>query len=189
MSIRELAEKNRSYRVYRQTPAVTRAQLEELVDVSRFAASGGNLQPLAYYLSADAETNAKIFATLRWAGYLTDWAGPAESERPTGYAVVLRDNDVTGNFLIDHGIAAEVIRLAGAEKGLGSCVVGSLDRPKLREALGISSRYEILIVIAFGTPGERVVIETATGGHIRYWRDGHGAMHVPKRGLKEIIVN
>ncbi len=189
MSIRELVEKNRSYRVFRQTPAVTRAQLEKWIDTSRLAASGGNLQPLAYYLSADAETNAKIFKHMRWAGYLKDWAGPAESERPTGYAVVLRDNDITGNFLIDHGIAAEVIRLAATEDGIGTCIVGSLDRPKLREALGISNRYEILIIIAFGAPGERMVLEEAVGGHIRYWRDGNGAMHVPKRALKEILIN
>jgi nitroreductase len=189
MSVREMVEKNRSYRIFKQTPAPTRAQLEATVDVARLSASGGNLQPLAYFLSADAATNDKIFPALRWAGYLADWEGPAPQERPTGYIVILRDNEVTNNFIIDHGIAGEFIRLAAMEQGLGSCIIGSIDRPKLRETLGLSSRYEILIAIALGTPAERVVLEQVSGGNIRYWRDGHGALHVPKRGLRDILVN
>lgn len=189
MTVRELVEKNRSIRIFKPSPAPTRAQLESWVDVARISASGGNLQPLAYFLSADATTNDKIFATLRWAGYLTDWPGPAAGERPTGYVILLRDNDVTNNFIVDHGIASEIIRMAAFEEGFGSCLIGSVDRPKLREALGISNRYELLVVLALGAPGERVVLETASGGNIRYWRDGHGALHVPKRALRDILVN
>ncbi len=189
MTVRELVEKNRSIRIFKPSPAPTRAQLESWVDVARISASGGNLQPLAYYLSADEATNDKVFATLRWAGYLTDWAGPTAGERPTGYVVLLRDNDVTNNFIVDHGIASEIIRMAAFEEGFGSCLIGSVDRPKLREALGISNRYELLVVLALGAPGERVVLETASGGNIRYWRDGHGALHVPKRALRDILVN
>lgn len=189
MTVRELVEKNRSIRIFKQTPAPDRAQLETWVDNARLASSGGNLQPLAYYLSSDTATNDKIFATLRWAGYLTDWAGPAEGERPTSYIVLLRDNDVTNNFIVDHGIASEILRLSAFEQGFGSCLIGSIDRAKLREALGIASRYEILVVLALGAPAERVVLETVTGGNIRYWRDGHGALHVPKRALRDVLVN
>ena len=189
MSIRELVEKNRSIRIYKQHPALTRSQLEQLVDLARHGSSGGNLQPLAFFLSADAETNAKIFPHLRWAGYLTDWAGPAENERPTGYAVILRDNEITTNFVLDHGIAAELMRLGAAEMGFGSCIVGSIDRPALRADLDIPARYEILVVVSFGVPGERVVLEQASGGNIRYWRDGNGAMHVPKRSMQDLLIN
>ncbi len=189
MTVREMVEKNRSIRIFKQSPAPSRAQLEAWVDVARITSSGGNLQPLAYYLSADAATNAKIFSTLRWAGYLTDWAGPAEGEQPTAYIILLRDNDVTNNFIIDHGIASEVIRLAANEEGFGSCLVGSVDPAELRELTGISNRYEILLVLAIGTPGERIVLEAAAGGNIRYWRDGHGALHVPKRALRDVLVN
>ena len=187
---RELVEKNRSYRRFRQTPAVTRADLEDLVDTARIAASGGNLQPLSYFLSADEKSNASIFGLLRWAGYLTDWDGPVEGERPTGYIVILRNNEVTTNFIIDHGIAAEVIRLAAAEKGWGSCIMGSLDRQKMRESLGIPTAFEILLVIAVGTPGETIRLEKIDeDGNIKYWRDEKQVMHVPKRALKDVIIN
>lgn len=187
--IADLVAKNRSYRRFKQTPAVTRKDLESFVDVARVTSSGGNLQPLAYYLSSEAPTNALIFATLKWAGYIRDWEGPGENERPTAYLVLLRDNDITTNYMIDHGIAGETIRLAAIEKGFGSCILGSIDRKKLRADLGIAAKFEILVVIALGTPGEQVVMEPVTDGDIKYHRDAAGVMHVPKRALKDILVN
>lgn len=184
----DLVLKNRSYRRFYQEPPVVRAELEAMVETARLSASGGNLQPLKFFLSADPGTNAKIFPALKWAGYLKDWS-PAPAERPTAYIVILRDNEVTTNFLIDHGITAEVMRLAAIEKGIGSCIVGSLDRAKLRTALEISGKYEILVVLALGRPSEKVVVEDVKDGDIRYWRDNAGALHVPKRAAAQMIIN
>jgi nitroreductase len=186
--IQQLIEKNRSFRRFYQEPPVVRADLEKLVAMARLASSGGNLQALKFYLSADPATNAKIFPTLRWAGYLKDWS-PAEHERPTGYIVILRDNEVTTNFIVDHGIAAELMRLVAIEQGIGSCLIGSIDRPRLRTELELSTRYEILVVLALGRPSEKIVLETAEGGDIKYWRDKDGALHVPKRPAAELLIN
>lgn len=184
----ELVQKNRSFRRFYQEPPVVRAELEKLVEVARLGSSGGNLQAVKYLLSSDPATNAKIFPTLRWAGYLKDWV-PAANERPTAYIVLLRDNEITSNFLIDHGIASELMRLAGAEMGIGSCLIGSIDRTALRAALELSARYEILVVLALGRPSEKVIIEDAEGTDIRYWRDDKGVLHVPKRKSRDLIIN
>ena len=88
----------------------------------------------------------------------------------------------------DHGIAAQSILLGATEKGLAGCIIGSIERHGLQKALGIPPRYDILLVIALGKPKEKVVLETAQGGNIRYWRDADGVHHVPKRPLDEIIV-
>lgn len=183
----DLVAKNRSFRRFYQEPPVVLSELESYVAAARVASSGGNLQALKFRLSADPETNARIFPSLRWAGYLKDWS-PAPNERPTGYILILRDNEVTTNFLIDHGIAAEVIRLAAIEKGVGSCIVGSIDRAKLRAALEIPARYEILIAVALGRPSEKVVLEEMQGDDVKYWRDQAGVLHVPKRALHDLIV-
>ena len=187
-TLSDLIQKNRSYRRFYQEPPVVRPELEHLVETARQAASGGNIQAIKYFLSADPATNARIFPTLRWAGYLKDWV-PAENERPTAYIVLLRDNEITTNFMIDHGIASEVMRLAAIEKGIGSCLVGSIDRPRLRAALELPSKYEILVVLALGRPSEKVVLEDAQGGDIKYFRDKAGVMHVPKRPARELIIN
>ena len=186
--ITELIRKNRSFRRFYQEPPVVRSDLEQLVEVARLASSGGNLQAIKYFLSADPETNAKIFPTLRWAGYLKDWA-PSERERPTAYIVLLRDNDITTNFIIDHGISAELMRLAAIERGIGSCLLGSIDRPKLRRALDLPVKYEILVVLALGRPSEKVVVEDAQGDDIKYYRDASGVLHVPKRSARDLVIN
>ncbi len=184
----ELARKNRSFRRFYQEPPVVRADLDQLVEVARHASSGGNLQAIRYFLSADPGTNAKIFPALRWAGYLKDWA-PSERERPTAYVVLLRDNDITTNFIIDHGISAELMRLAAIERGIGSCLVGSIDRPRLRAALELPAKYEILLVLALGRPSEKVAIEDAQGNDIKYYRDASGVLHVPKRTARDLVIN
>lgn len=80
--------------------------------------------------------------------------------------------------------------MGATEKGLGGCIVGAIDRKRLRSALNIPHRYDILLVIAIGKPKERVQIEiVGNDGDIRYWRDDEGTHHVPKRSLDEIILN
>jgi len=187
--LRDLIIKNRSYRRFYQDVTVERATLRELVDLARLSASGSNLQALKFRLSCDADENAKIFACLGWAGYLKDWPGPAEGERPSAYIVILGDKEISQSFGVNPGIAAQSILLGATEKGLGGCIIGSVDKPKLTQALEIPDRYEILLVLALGKPKETVVLETVgPDGDIKYWRDSQGVHHVPKRPLDEIIL-
>lgn len=187
--LRDLILKNRSYRRFHEDAAVERETLKELVDLARLSASGGNVQPLKYILSCEPEKNALIFPCLAWAGYLKDWPGPAEGERPAAYIIIVGDKEICESFGCDHGIAAQSILLGAAEKGLGGCMIGSIKREKLREALNIPSRYEILLVLALGRPNETVAVEEAgEDGDIKYWRDDQDVHHVPKRPLEEIIL-
>ena len=80
--------------------------------------------------------------------------------------------------------------LGATEAGLGGCIIGSVQREKLKTALNIAKHHEILLVLALGRPKETVVIETAgENGDIRYWRDGDDVHHVPKRPIDEIIIS
>ncbi len=188
--LKALIHKNRSYRRFHQDTPIDRATLRELVDLARHSASGSNRQPLKYVLSCDAETNARIFPNTRWAGALKDWGGPAEGERPAAYILILGDTEISKGFGCDHGIAAQSIMLGAVEKGLGGCMIGSLDRPGLRAALEIPERYEILLALALGTPAEKVVIEDiGPDGNYDYYRDEDGVHHVPKRTLDELILD
>jgi nitroreductase len=153
------------------------------------SASGANLQPLKYIVSNDPRKNAEIFSCLAWAGYLKDWPGPREGERPAAYIVVLGDTSISESAGCDHGIAAQTILLGAREKGLGGCMLGSIDRDALRASLNIPAQLKILLVIAIGKPREQVVLETVgEDNSIRYWRDNDGVHHVPKRKLEDIIV-
>jgi len=189
MTLRELIFKNRSYRRFHQDEAIELETLRELVDLARLSASGANKQPLKYLLSCDAGTNALIFPHTRWAGYLKDWDGPAQGERPAAYIIILGDTDIQASFGCDHGIAAQSIMLGATERGLGGCILGALDRRRLREVLDIPERYQILLALALGKPNETVLLEeVGADGDIRYYRDEESVHHVPKRSLQEIIL-
>jgi nitroreductase len=188
MDFAALVRRTRSIRRFKQDP-ISRDTLRELVELARFSPSGGNKQPLKFVLSCDAQTNARIFPCTAWAGLLTDWPGPAEGERPTGYVVILLDREVGAVAGCDHGIAAQSIVLGAMDKGIGACMIGSLKRAELSVALGLSDRYEVLLVVALGVPAEEVVLEdVGPDGSIEYFRTPDGVHHVPKRPLDELIV-
>ena len=180
---------NRSYRRFVQKHKIRDKQLYRLLNHVRQSASGANLQPLKYIISNSVETNEMIFPTLSWAGYLKEWAGPEEGERPSAYIILLGDTELAKSFQYDAGIASQSITLGAAEVGLGACLIGSIKRDSLRKGLSIPERYEILLVIALGKPAEQVVLdEMGEDGEIKYWRDEKNIHHVPKRGLEEVIL-
>ena len=187
--LKSLVLKNRSYRRFYQEEPISRDSLRELVDLARLSASAANRQPLKYFLSCEPDRNAIIFPHLGWAGYLKDWDGPEEGERPSAYIFLLGDKTISANFGCDHGIAAQSILLGAVEKGLGGCMIGSVRKPELAHTLGIPDQYEILLVIALGKPKETVMIEPlGPDGDIKYWRDAQAVHHVPKRALDDIII-
>lgn len=192
--LKDLILQTRSYRRFDQSHAIDAATLTELIDLARHAASGMNLQPLKYIIVADPATNAVIFPHLAWAGYLKEWPGPAEGQRPTAYIIILGDKTVqptvNTSAKTDMGIAAQSIMLGAAEKGLGGCMIGSIQRKELRAALDIDDRYEIMLVLALGKPAETVVIDpVGDDGSIQYWRDADDVHHVPKRALDNLIID
>jgi nitroreductase len=137
MMLHELIEKNRSYRRFQQEVAVDLQTLRELVDLARLSASAGNMQPLRYVLSCDPRKNATVFPNLAWARYIENWPGPPEGERPSAYIIVLEDRQVDHPLHCDHGIAAQSILLGATERGLGGCIIGSVNKLNLRNVLNI----------------------------------------------------
>ena len=203
--IADLIKKNRSCRRFYQDHAVPLKTLKALVNLARLSASAANLQPLNYILSSNPGKNDLIFSCLAWAGYIKDWPGPKEGERPAAYIIVLGNTDISKNFGCDHGIASQSMLLGAREKGLAGCMLGAINRKKLRKILNIPPKYKILLVLAIGKPKEKVVIKTVASDSdsprisdmgtsdmvdkIKYWRDSRGVHHVPKRKLSDIILN
>jgi nitroreductase len=187
MTLAELVRTARSVRRFDEAAGIDMATLEELVDLARLTSSAGNLQPLRYVLCTGERTTAAVFATLKWAAHLKDWPGPAAGERPAGYIIICTDTTVATTVDCDHGIAAQTIMLGAVERGLGACILGSINIPRLQTSLGLGERHKPLLVIALGRPAERVVLETVEES-VAYWRDDAGVHHVPKRELEAVVV-
>lgn len=186
--LKELVAKNRSYRRFYQSVEITNEHLRGWVDLARLSASGRNAQPLKYILSCEAEKNEKIFSTLAWAAFLTNWEGPEEGERPAAYLVQLLDTNIANQYFCDDGIAAQSILLGAVEAGFGGCMFRSINKPKLMQLLEIPERFQIINVLALGKPKEEVVIDDLKNDDFKYWRDENGIHHVPKRSLDDLIL-
>ena len=188
MNIKELITKTRSFRRFDEQHKIEYKILENLINLARLSASGGNKQSLKFIICNKHEECDKVFPTLSWAGYITEWPGPDKGERPSAYIIILGDKTITDTFGIDHGIAAQSIMLGATEAGLGGCMIISLKRDDLMEEMNIPDTYEILLVLALGKPVEKVIIDEVKEGNIKYWRDSNKYHHVPKRSLSELII-
>jgi len=130
--LKELVQYSRSYRRFDHSAPVSMRTLEELVELARLCPSAANRQPLRFILSTAPADNEAIFACLKWAAYLTDWDGPAPAERPTAYIVMINTAREWEFARFDLGIMAQTMLLGAVEKGLGGCMIGALNRDRLR---------------------------------------------------------
>ena len=184
MTTYELIQKRRSIRKFQQEP-LARELLGKCVNAGRLAPCGANIQPLEYIVVTDPDQCAQIFPHTAWAGYL-DNGTPQPGEQPVAYIFILTNTEHRASADMDVGIAAENIVLTALEEGVGSCMIGSLDRDALRMALEVPDHCEITLAVALGYPAEEPVMEAMTTESIKYYLDNEGVLHVPKRAASAI---
>ncbi len=184
-SIYKKIKSRRTVRKYLQK-AVPEEVLLKCVDAARLSPSGANMQPLSYVIVNDQKLLKPVFSTLSLVGYLPNYR-PKEEEMPKAYLVILVDNKIARTPNHDAGIAAMSISMVAYDGGLGSCILASVDRKKLGELLNVPEGLAIALVVALGYPAENPIVETVKDGDIKYWLDENGVLHVPKRGIKDIV--
>lgn len=184
-----LLKADRSIRRFKHSEAVDRQTLTELVALTRFCASGRNIQPLKYRLVCTPEECEAIFPHLAWAGYYKDWDGPAPDERPAAYIVQCIDTAIAPDCLCDDGLHLQAISLGACAIGLGGCIIKAFNANAVADALSLPATLKPRYVYAIGVPAEEAVI-TVPGddGDMRYFRDADDRQCVPKRPLDEIII-
>ncbi len=188
MELMELLRTRRTYRRFLQDP-VPDEVLSEMLEAARIASSGANRQPLKYLVVRDPEKVEKVFAETKWAGYLPpDEGTPKEGERPVLFIAVLADEEIASASVaaFDAGLAVSNMTLAAWSHGVGSCIIGACNRPKLSEYFGLPPKLVILDLVAFGYPSHTSVCEEMTDS-VKYYLDADRNYHVPKRSLAEIV--
>ena len=185
---KDIVVKNRSYRRFYEGKRIGLDMMKSLVEMGHLTPSGANKQPVRFTIVESVTGCEKVYPTLRWAGYYTDWDGPVEGERPSGYIVMLTPGDV--NCQWDEGIIGQTILLAATDAGLGGCFIANIDREKLSQIINVPEGFKISLVIALGYPKEEVVIDTISAdGDIKYYRDNMQVHHVPKINYEEVIAD
>jgi nitroreductase len=179
----------RTIRKFLQRP-IERETLLRLLNAARLAPSASNLQPCEYILVTDKRLLEEVFSTLRWAAYIAPRGTPKEDERPVAYVVVLINTKKRAEGgEVDCAAAIENLILAAWGEGIGACWMGSVDRARIKEVLGIPDHCKVDSVIALGYKAEQPVVEDLRDGDVRYWKDEKGTLHVPKRRLEDIAFS
>jgi len=191
--MQEIIAKTRTFRRFIQKERISLTTLEELIDLARLGGSARNGQPWQYMMINTPELCARVFPFLGWAGYLTDWKGPVEGERPSAYILCLlnrqwlKGSESEAQF--DLGVATQNLLLGAMEKRIGGCRIGAFN-PQLAALFDMPDHLRLSLVIALGKPRETVILEECKNDEdIRYWRDEHGVHHVPKRTLESCLVS
>lgn len=191
--MQEIIAKTRTFRRFSQKEQISMTILHELIDLARLGGSARNGQPWQYMAVNTPDLCAKIFPYLGWAGYLTDWKGPVEGERPSAYILcLLNKNRLKGpetEAQFDLGVATQNLLLGAMEKRIGGCRIGAFS-PKLASLFDMPEHVAISLVVALGKPRETVIIEECKSeDDVRYWRDENGVHHVPKRSLEDCLLD
>ena len=125
---------------------------------------------------------------VKWAAYLPPEQGtPKADEQPTLYAAVVDDTSLPGDHGVDLGIALANLTLAAWDKGVGSCIMGAINKPALTELLHIEEPQKLMYMVAFGYPSHEahlVPMTEETG--VKYYLDENRDYCVPKRSKEKI---
>ncbi len=189
MEIKELLKLNRTFRRFEQSPKPTIQELTDWVGSMRFTASGRNAQPLKYIIVTEEELCHKICASVGWAGYLKDWAGPQKDEEPTAYLVQLLDKKIAPKVHLDEGLQLEALSLLAREAGFGTCILSAFSQKEIKEMLKLEDDFQILSILAIGSPKEEVIVVDLENpdDSVAYYRDEEGKHYVPKRKAEELV--
>ena len=187
MSVMELLASRRTYRRFEQK-AVPQDVVEDIIEALRLSSCGANRQAVRLVVVNRPEDVARVQPLVKWAAYLPPEQGtPKADELPTLYVAVVQDTSIPGDLATDTGIALANMTLAAWAKGVGSCIMGAINKPALSELLGIAAPDKLAFMVALGCPthAARVVPMTEKTG-IKYYLDENGDDCVPKRSVEEL---
>jgi len=186
MNISQIIKSRRTIRQFQQKE-IPKEILEECVDAGRLAPSAMNRQPLEYIVVNNEDVREQVFKTLGWGGKLSQ--EQLEKHQPKAYIIVLVNKQINPDCDFDVGLAVENIVLLAWSKGVVSCILGAIDKEKIKNICQVPDNFEIKLVIALGYPAEKSIIGEIEDNDktTSYWRDENNVLHVPKRKLENII--
>lgn len=190
MNLENLLEWRRSYRKFDENKLISKDDIGEILNSIKFASCANNRQYLRFISVENKDKVLEIFDNTKWAASLPNNMGrPKEGERPVYFIAILNDEDKKLRFNgIDEGLVISNLTLVAAEKGIGSCIIGSVNDKKMREILNYEDNYSCEVVIAFGYPKVKSTIkEINLEEDQSYYLDDDGNYLVPKYKINDIV--
>ena len=190
MNLQNLLEWRRSYRKFDENRLISKNDIDEILNSIKFASCANNRQYLRFISVENKDKVLEIFDNTKWAASLPNNIGrPKEGERPVYFIAILSDEAKKLRFNgIDEGLVISNLTLTAAEKGIGSCIIGSVNDKKMREILNYKDNYSCEVVIAFGYPKVKSTIKKINLEEDQsYYLDEDGNYIVPKYKKDDIV--
>lgn len=190
MELEKILEWRRSYRKFDEDKEISKEDINGILSSIKFASCANNRQFLRFISVESKEKVLEIFENTKWAASLPNGVGrPKEGERPVYFIAILSDKERKLKFDgVDQGLVISNLTLAAAERGIGSCIIGSVTDDKMREILSYDERYTCNILLAFGYPKIKSSIkEIVLEEDQSYYLDDDGNYVVPKYKIDEIV--
>lgn len=174
----QLLRGRRSIRQYKDAP-VEKEKIRELIEIARYAPTGGNTQPVEWWVFTDREELERFSGmTVEWMrkmlqsvplAQLPPYFPAAVAGWEAGKDTILRNAPVmllalapaeSPNGLVDLSIALTYLQVAAPPLGLGTCWAGMIRRAlmqsaPLREAVGIPEKQPAFYPMMLGYHGVR----------------------------------
>ncbi|MUT95882.1 MAG: nitroreductase family protein [Subdoligranulum sp.] len=184
----EFLRTRRTYRRFEQRPVAPEI-LQECVDAARIASCGANRQTVKYIIVQSPEVVAAVQPLVHWAAYLPREQGnPKADEVPTAFIAVLQDENLPGANDMDAGLALGSLTAAAWAHGVGSCIMGAIDRPALTKLLALPEKMRLCCMVALGYPTHKSHLVEMQNGSVKYYLDEAGDYCVPKRPLSKVLL-
>ena len=166
MDFNSLVITRQSDRNYLDKP-IEKEKLNRILECARMAPSACNAQPWHIIVVDDSEkkdliadaTSEKILGMNHFT-----------KQAPIHLVLVEEPANFTSSFgswikrkhypLIDLGIIAEHICLAAASEGLGSCMIGWFDEPKVKKICAVPSSKRVQLIITLGYSASKTRVKT-----------------------------
>ncbi|CAG7592585.1 nitroreductase family protein [Peptoniphilus senegalensis] len=190
MTLENLLEWRRTYRKFDENKLISKEDIEDILNSIKFASCANNRQYLRFISVESKDKVLEIFENTKWAASLPNNIGrPKEGERPVYFIAILSDEEKKLRFNgIDEGLVISNLTLLAAEKGIGSCIIGSVNDKKMREILNYEDNYSCDLVVAFGYPKVKSSIKEINAGEDQaYYLDEDGNYIVPKYKIKDLV--
>jgi nitroreductase len=188
MDLHELYVGCRTYRRFTQEP-VGEEIIREALENARIGSSGKNAQPLRYVAVTSPEAVRDMQPLVKWAAALPPEIGtPREGEQPTAFILVIKKADAISFSDVDVGIAANIIATTAWAHGVGSCLMGAINGPKIKERFDIPDEDTLRLAIALGYPAHNsTIVDMPEDGSFHYFVDEKRDYYVPKRAFDDVV--
>ncbi len=145
MNVLEAIRSKRAVREYQDRP-IPESAVRTILDAGRLSQSAKNLQPWHFVAISNRDLLRKLAEMGRFSPHL--------GEAALGVVILTPAPEERFQILFDAGQSAAYMQLAAWEMGIGSCLVTSYDREKVRQLLGFPGDLHVRVAIAFGYPAD-----------------------------------